>query len=174
MGFESQFRMNAKQEIIDHIYKYSIRILENDYKKLIKEHLSLEGEDPEDLAIHYVCLDTRYVWLGGRFQEELYYGLKPVYINHNIRDKLYALNHKRKEILKEQEVVSGYLAKVLTEAKTIKDIHTYLPPAVHNVAEFKSIYEQGDLTENESLEKISDKYMAIMNERMILNLLVKE
>jgi predicted nuclease with TOPRIM domain len=174
MSFEVTFKMTAKEDMLNHIYKYSYATIYGDYKKIIKEHLSVSGLNPEDIAIYYVNLDTDLVWLGGKFQGSLYYGMAPVYIHETLRDKVNVLNQKRKELKVERDRISAYLAKVLTEASTLKDVYTYLPPNLHNVAEFKSVYKEGELSHNPSLSAIADKYMMMINERLILNLLVKD
>ena len=174
MEWESTFRVNAKNSMLNDIYKHSIRLIQNDYKKIMKEQMTLDGLDPEDLAIHHFTLDHKYVWVGGYFKETLPYGLAPNYIQADVlKEKVFELNQKRKELLSERNTISTYLAKVLTESKTLKDIQTYLPPALHNSAEFKSVYEEGELTPETTLPNIATKYTAMINERMMLNLLVR-
>ena len=175
MKIEPMFKTNAREKIIEHVYKASYQLIYADYKRLIKEWLKLEGKEPEDMAIYHVELDNDLYWVGGKFRKENVYGLENIRMKQpNMRKKLKDLNQQKREMNAEKEIIRNYVAKVLTESKNLAEIHKFLPAATHGLMAFNHFYDVNEKTLNPGLMDLADKYLEIMNSRVLINLITKE
>jgi len=174
------FKSTIKSNLINGLYKAPIKELEQELISLAQENLSLNCILKKKDTPYY------FYYRGHKHYNSNYNELKDhdvllyrnqtqVDLHENLRPKMHKIYEFTEDIELEAKIIEAFLNKLLNNTENPNDLYCILPKAIHEFITYKGNTPSVLLPEEcEQIRTYHAKYIDVLNQRVLTNLLIRE